>query len=258
MPRWHQQHFGAACLAQVQCREPPPRPSAKHPPARAQPEMPQLPREGERSWLDPRCPSPGAASPTAGSEPITGARAERDVWGQARCRQGQAALLGTGAERRGWARLCRWHVRAGAGRPRCQAGLAASWRAGEAAGSASSGHHPGAGKGRWGDRPRSSLLPFTRSDEPPTACHHAGCPQGNGFFPSSSLGVGDPSMGDKERAGGDEGDKELVWGHSEKFWAEAKGTLSTPVSRPAVPPLPELPEQLSTLIFTCTEDVGAP
>lgn len=61
MPCWHQQHFGAACLAQVQCREPPPRPSAKHPPARAQPEMLQLPREGEWSWLNPHCPSSGVA-----------------------------------------------------------------------------------------------------------------------------------------------------------------------------------------------------
>lgn len=187
-------------MAQVQCRDPPPRPSAKHPPARAQPEMLRLPREGERSWLDPRCPSPGMTgagrrSPAAGREPIMGARAECDVRGQARCRRGQAALLGTGAEHRGWAQLCRWRVRAGAGRPQCQAGLAASWHGGEAAGSVSSRHHPGAGEGRRGDRPRSALLPFTRCDEPPTACHCAGVPRGMAPSQAAAWLLGTPAQG---------------------------------------------------------------
>lgn len=140
------------------------------------------PREGEQSWLDPRCPSPG---PAAGTEPVIAGRAKCDPRGQTRCGQGQAVLLGTGAEHQGWAQLCRWHVRAGAGRPRCQAGLAASWHGREAAGSESSGHHPGAGERHQGDRPSSTLVPFTPCDEPPTACHNAGCPQGNGSFPSS-------------------------------------------------------------------------
>lgn len=44
-----------------------------------------------------------------------------------------------------------------------------------------------------------------------------------GMAPSQAA-AGHPSMRDKEWAGGDEGDKEPVRGHSEKFWAETKGT----------------------------------
>lgn len=193
MPRWHQPHFGAACLAQVQCREPPPRPSAKHSAARAQPEMLlSLGSGGRAGWIHAAHPQAwqalGVMGPSAGTEPAIAGPAKCDLQGQTRCRQGQAVLLGTGAEHQGWAQLCCWHVRAGAGRPRCQAGLAASWHSREAAGSASSGHHPGAGERQQGDRPSSTLLPFSPCDEPPTACHHAECPQGNGSFPSSCWG----------------------------------------------------------------------
>lgn len=134
-----------------------------------------------------RCHGPGA-----GSEPVT--VRERRVPCRAR-RSARGLGPRSPAEHRGWARLCRWHVRAGAGRPRCQAGLAASWHGGEAAGSASSGHHPGAGEGQQGDRLRSTLLPFSCCDEPPTACHRAGVPRGMAPSQAAAWLLGIPGWG---------------------------------------------------------------
>lgn len=108
--RRHQQCFGAACLAQVQRRKPPPRPSAKHPPARAQPETLPASSGGEEepvavpagSVLPVLNTALGAVSPATGDKSVIGVRANRFRAGPDSASAPSSAKLRRG-EGSGWA-----------------------------------------------------------------------------------------------------------------------------------------------------------
>lgn len=283
-------------LAPVQCRKPPLRPSAKHPPARAQPETLPASSGGEAESvavpLGSVLPVPGtvlgAASPATGGKSVSGCKSAAFPCG---ARLGVCAVVGkVGAGRR---------VRLGSFGAGCEAGAerAGAWvralpaacagRSGQGAGARQGGQPAGtAGRPRgvgerrappyshWGGTTGGDMDTGGRVEVVPSAthplcpmhaCHHAGCPQGGWLRPNRQPGHWGPQWGQhggqvmaEVGGGGDEGQDV---GREEVVGGahhEFWGTLSAPPRGSTTPPLMQLPEELSTLISPSTSDVGAP